>query len=173
MFGAHAMPAVERFGEQICTLLDTTPAIDERGGPVRTVLDLSPAARTKRIEVHDASERELGTGGTLYSVRDVAAKAAENAARLAALFHVLQRGISGAIGVGVNVRQHARFHLARGQQPRAHTGETDQVVQNRDAASHWASSSRVNQRVRDSSLPPASDGSNAAGLYGTISRLTA
>ena len=93
-----AMPAVERFGEQICALLDTTPAIDEREGPVRTVLDLSPTARTKSNEVHDATERALGTGGTLYSVRDVAAKAAENVARLAALFHVLQHGISGATG---------------------------------------------------------------------------
>ena len=92
-----AMPAVERFGEQICALLDTTPASDDRESTVRTVLDLSPAARTKWNEVYDAIERELGTGGMLRSVRDVASKAAENVVRLAALFHVLEHGIGGTI----------------------------------------------------------------------------
>ena len=36
--------------------------------------------------------------GAFRGVRDVAAKAAENAARLAALFHVLEHGVSGTIG---------------------------------------------------------------------------
>src|SRR5262249_44395818 len=40
------------------------------------------------IRFHDAVEAELRVGGTLADVRDVASKTADNAARVAALFHV-------------------------------------------------------------------------------------
>lgn len=63
-------------------------------------LDLSPQARAEWIRFHDAVERELGARGALRGVRNVAAKAAENAARLAALFHVLEHGASGTIASG-------------------------------------------------------------------------
>lgn len=53
--------------------------------------------RAEWIRFHDAIERELGARGAFRGVRDVAAKAAENAARLAALFHVLEHGASGTI----------------------------------------------------------------------------
>jgi hypothetical protein len=58
------------------------------------VLDLSPQARSEWIRIHDEVERELGARGTFRGVRDVAA---ENTARLAALFHVLEHGASGTI----------------------------------------------------------------------------
>jgi Protein of unknown function (DUF3987) len=58
------------------------------------MLTLSPEARAAWIAFHDAIERELGDGGALCDVRDVASKAADNAARLSALFHVF----SGAQG---------------------------------------------------------------------------
>ena len=43
---------------------------------------------------HDAIESELSSGRELYDVRDVASKTADNAARLAALFHTF----TGSIG---------------------------------------------------------------------------
>ena len=46
---------------------------------------------------HDAVEAELRSGGELYDVRDVASKSADNAVRLAALFHVFEHG-AGAVG---------------------------------------------------------------------------
>jgi putative DNA primase/helicase len=58
---------------------------------------MSPQARAEWIRFHDEVERELGARGAFRGVRDVAAKAAENAARLAALFHVLEHGASGTI----------------------------------------------------------------------------
>lgn len=61
------------------------------------LLDLSPQARAEWIRFHDEVERELGARGTFRGVRDVAAKAAENAALLSALFHVLEHGASGTI----------------------------------------------------------------------------
>ena len=49
-------------------------------------------------QFHDIAEAELRQGGELADLRDVASKAAENVARLAALFHVFQHGPDGSIG---------------------------------------------------------------------------
>ena len=94
----EAMPQVALFGERIRELLAQPLATDERGCLTPAVLDLSPQARAEWIRFHDEIERELGARGAFRGVRDVAAKAAENAARLAALFHVLAHGVSGTIG---------------------------------------------------------------------------
>jgi putative DNA primase/helicase len=93
----EAMPQVALFGERIRELLTQPLATDERGCLTPAVLDLSPQARAEWIRFHDEIERELGARGTFRGVRDVAAKAAENVARLAALFHVLEHGASGTI----------------------------------------------------------------------------
>jgi putative DNA primase/helicase len=93
----EAMPQVALFGERIRELLTQPLATDERGCLTPSVLDLSPQARAEWIRFHDEVERELGARGAFRGVRDVAAKAAENAARLAALFHVLEHGASGTI----------------------------------------------------------------------------
>ena len=61
------------------------------------VVDLPPEARRDWIAFHDAIETDLRSGGELHDVRDVAAKAADNAARLSALFHAFQ-GDAGSIG---------------------------------------------------------------------------
>jgi len=108
-----AMPAVERFGRRITALLDTPLATDARGGLTPTVLDLSPAAHAAWVRLHDLVERGLGTGGDYQTVRDVAAKAAENVARLAALFHVLEHGSAGTIGVDhlLGAEDIVRWHL--------------------------------------------------------------
>ena len=93
------MPAVMRFAERICTLLDTPLATDVHGGLTPVVLDLSQAARQAWIQIFNTIERQLGRGGELHAVRDVAAKASENMVRLAALFHVMERGAGGDIDV--------------------------------------------------------------------------
>lgn len=64
------------------------------------MLDLSPGAHAAWVRLHDLVERGLGTGGDYQTVRDVAAKAAENVARMAALFHVVEHGPAGTIGAG-------------------------------------------------------------------------
>jgi putative DNA primase/helicase len=107
------MPAVERFGRRITALLDTPLATDARGGLTPAVLDLSPAAHAAWVQLHDLVESGLGTGGEYQSVRDVAAKAAENVARLAALFHVLEHGPAGTIGADrlLGAEAIVRWHL--------------------------------------------------------------
>ena len=85
------------FEARIRELLTQPLATDAHGCLTPAVLDLSPQARAEWICFHDEIERELGARGALRGVRDVAAKAAENAARLAALFHLLEHGASGTI----------------------------------------------------------------------------
>jgi putative DNA primase/helicase len=89
---------VERYAQRLRELLDEPLVSDERGALSPIVLDLSSAARAAWISIHDCVEEELGAHGELRDIRDVAAKAAENVARLAALFHVLEHGTTGAIG---------------------------------------------------------------------------
>jgi putative DNA primase/helicase len=58
---------------------------------------MTSEAKTLWVAFHDNIETELCSGGELHDVRDVAAKTADNAARLAALFHILEHGTIGAI----------------------------------------------------------------------------
>lgn len=58
------------------------------------MLTLAPDAKAAWVAFHDAIESELSSGRELYDVRDVASKTADNAARLAALFHTF----TGSIG---------------------------------------------------------------------------
>lgn len=92
-------PAQARFNRRIREILDIAAPIDERGALTPAMLTFSPDAKAAWVQYHDTIERELANGGELYDVRDVAAKTAENAARLAALFHVFEHGIGGAIGL--------------------------------------------------------------------------
>ena len=92
-----AMPAVEQFNIRIRALLDTPLTTDALGGLTPAVLDLSPPAHVAWVQAYDAIERELASGGSYAPIRDVAAKAAENIARLAALFHLLDHGAAGTI----------------------------------------------------------------------------
>jgi putative DNA primase/helicase len=93
----ESMPAVERFGLRIRELLDTPLSTHADGGLQPSELTLSPAAHSAWVEAHDRFERALAAGGDFADIRDVAAKAAENVARLAANFHVLAHGPGGVI----------------------------------------------------------------------------
>jgi putative DNA primase/helicase len=81
-----------------------TPATDARGNPVADPLKLSPRELPLSGEAHrlwlaylNACEAELAPHGELCDVADVAAKSAENAARLAGIFHVWSHGPEGEI----------------------------------------------------------------------------
>lgn len=94
------MSQVEKFDARIRDLLDEPLATDAQGGLTPHVLELSPEARREWIAFHDGIEAALGPEGRFQDIRDVASKAAENVARLAALFHALEHGTQGAIGAG-------------------------------------------------------------------------
>ena len=73
--------------------------MDEDGVLTPAMLTLAPDTKAAWIEYHDAIESELVSGGELYDVRDVASKTADNAVRLAALFHLFEHGMGGAVGL--------------------------------------------------------------------------
>lgn len=93
----EVLPAVDAFNARVRALLDTPLTMDAQGGLAPTMLHFSHAAHAAWVEAHDRIERELARGGQYAAIRDVAAKAAENIARLAALLHVLDHGPAGAI----------------------------------------------------------------------------
>lgn len=92
-------PKLARFHQRITEILNTPAPVNEQGGLDPTMLPFTPAAKAAWIAFHDAIETELKAGGELYDVRDVASKTADNAARLAALFHGFTKSIGGAVDV--------------------------------------------------------------------------
>lgn len=91
-------PGLTAFHHRLGALLDTPLPVDERGSLAPSVLPLDREAFEAWRQFYDGAERELRAGGELAEVRDVASKAAENVARVAALFHVFEDGPSGEVG---------------------------------------------------------------------------
>lgn len=87
-------PALATFNNRLTAILKRRAPIDDDGGLTPAMLTLAPDAKVAWVAFHDAIESELSTGRELYDVRDVASKTADNAARLAALFHTF----TGSIG---------------------------------------------------------------------------
>ena len=87
-------PALANFNARLTLILNRPAPIDIDGGLTPAMLTLAPDAKAAWVEFHNAIEAELSTGRELYDVRDVASKTADNAARLAALFHTF----TGSIG---------------------------------------------------------------------------
>ena len=91
-------PALALFNDRLSAILKRPVPIDEGGALTPTMLTLSPQAKAVWVGFHDHIESMLRTSGELYDVRDVASKTADNAARLAALFHTFT-GAAGPIGL--------------------------------------------------------------------------
>ena len=87
-------PALANFNNRLTAILNRAAPIDDDGALTPAMLTLSPDAKAAWVQFHNAIESELSTGRELYDVRDVASKTADNAARLAALFHAF----NGSIG---------------------------------------------------------------------------
>lgn len=106
-------PHLAGFHARLGEILRAPVPIGDDGALTPAVLTLSPAAKAAWVQFHDAIEAELCSGGELYDVRDVASKTADNAARLAALFHVYA-GEPGPIGAGAfeGASRIAAWHLS-------------------------------------------------------------
>jgi len=92
-----AWPALAGFHRRLAAILAEPVQLDDDGGLTPPALDFTTEARRDWIAFYDAIESALCIGGELHDVRDVAAKGADNAARMAALFHVYS-GDAGSIG---------------------------------------------------------------------------
>lgn len=83
-------PALSQFSAKLKDMLDLTRIDGDKGGLCLRTMSLISAAKRAWIEFHDQVEIELRDGGDLADSKDSASKAADNAARLAALFALLE-----------------------------------------------------------------------------------
>lgn len=90
-------PRLAAYHRRIADLLNHPAPMDENGSLSPAVMTLSAAAKQCWVEYHDVIEAELVSGGELHDVRDIAAKSADCAARLAALFEVFENGFGGTV----------------------------------------------------------------------------
>lgn len=90
-------PELTRFHLRLAELLDTPLNFNDQGELVPILLDFSPEAKREWVTFHNDVEAELRPGCEMAELKDVASKAADNAARLAALFHVFEAGLTGTI----------------------------------------------------------------------------
>lgn len=125
-------PRLATFHRRLAAILDTPAPIDDDGGLSPQLLAFDPNAKAAWVEYHDTVEGKLRAGGELCDVRDVASKSADNAARLAALFHLFESGIGpiGADTIGRACRI-AAWHL---HEARRFFGEIAQPPEMADAA---------------------------------------
>lgn len=108
-------PMLEHFRARVTEILNLPQPI-EQGRLQPPMLYLAPDAKRVWVDFYNELEQQLGFGGDLHDVRDVASKTADNAARMAGLFHVME----GACGsISANHMQGAtnimRWHLNESQ----------------------------------------------------------
>ncbi len=93
--------AISDYGKRILALLER-PARSLPGGPNEldpVALVMSAEAEVEWIAFFNHVEAECGPDGDLKAIRDVAAKAAENAARIAAVIAAVEKGEPADIGL--------------------------------------------------------------------------
>ena len=92
-------PSLNRFHERVRELLDRPLPMADDGTLDPLLLKLSPEAKSAWIDFYNEVEQELRPGREMAETRDVASKAADNVARLAALFHLFEGAEGHYIGV--------------------------------------------------------------------------
>jgi hypothetical protein len=85
---APKLQAIEHFGKRVSDVLlnsnTNTPA-------ERQVLEFTPEALQTLIAYSNEIETSIGFGGVYQHIKDAASKSMENAARMAALFHIFEK----------------------------------------------------------------------------------
>lgn len=84
-----AWPALSKFQRRLREILDWEMELTENGQLDPRTLEMSEEGKRAWVHWHDATEAMLAAGGEFESIRDIASKAAENVARVAALFEVI------------------------------------------------------------------------------------
>jgi len=94
-----AMPSVEQFRSRVEDLLNKPLRFaKERPDELEPLLlQLSPDAKVEWVEYHNEVEAQINNVGELANVSDFASKSAEQAVRLAALFHAFSEGEGSVI----------------------------------------------------------------------------
>ena len=121
----ETLTGLETFKSRVIELLKQTTVNND--GLVLSMLSLSAAAFEEWRAFYDEIEKELVADGELSGVREVAAKTADNAARLAVIFHLFEGGagdisiesMRGACDVAVwHLSESRRFFGALARPPK-------------------------------------------------------
>ncbi|HAL86058.1 MAG TPA: hypothetical protein DCM31_03765, partial [Deferribacteraceae bacterium] len=89
-------PYFDKLNEILLNCLSST--VFESDGQINLVtLEMSKDAKQIWVDYYNSIEKELGVSGDFSEVSDIASKNAENAARISAIFHVIQQGVCGVI----------------------------------------------------------------------------
>lgn len=105
-------PSLDAFNLRIAEILEANVPFEGEGlSPV--LMPMSEGAKAAWIKFHDEVEVELLAGGELFDIRDVASKIADNASRIAVLFHVFEHGFGGAVSAETFTRASliSKWHL--------------------------------------------------------------
>lgn len=94
----NGMPRLATFHARITEMLLAPAQFDENDQLVTSFIPLSDEARRVWIDFHDSVEEAQNPDHAYADIRDVASKAAENAARIACCFHVFEHGPQTPIG---------------------------------------------------------------------------
>ncbi len=107
-------PGLKAFNVRIQDILKRPVPIGEDGGVAPAMLELAPDAKETWVAFYNRIEGELADGGAFRDVRDVGSKTADNAVRIAALFHVFEGHPGTLIGIETVVAacRIAEWHLA-------------------------------------------------------------
>jgi putative DNA primase/helicase len=108
-----ATPGLDAYTARIAELLSIVSPVDPERGLTPPVLEFRPDAKAVWERLYNAIEEQQKTTGDFVGVTDIASKAADNIARLAAIFHIVQHGPIGDIGPDLvnNAGQIILWHL--------------------------------------------------------------
>jgi putative DNA primase/helicase len=141
--GSTETPALAAWDQRLVELLNMPLPVDVDDGALMAlkppVLCLSGPAFERWRAFFDDVERELGTRGELADLTDFGSKAAEQAARIAAVLHVFEHGPEGEIGqdlmeAGIAI---ATWHLHEARRMFAMIGKSG-VATDAEALLAWA-----------------------------------
>lgn len=93
-------PMLTLFNQRLSELLNRPVIMDQSGALTPDLLAFGPEAREVWVAFYNRIERELSTSGRFFLVRDVASKIADNAARIACLFHIFEADGTADVQVG-------------------------------------------------------------------------
>jgi hypothetical protein len=132
------MPALTRYNHRARELLEIPLPVNDAFELEPPVMALEPAAGAIWGDYHDAVERELSDYGEFAEVRDIGAKSAENAARIACVFQIWDQGPGGSVlashmEAGIAV---ASWHLAESVRV-FFEAEKPQEIRDAELLSEW------------------------------------
>lgn len=93
----ESWPYLAAFNRKISNILNLPSPVNSSGKLEPQMMSLARLAKLAWVKFHDSIESELLQDGEFYDVKDVASKAADNAVRLACLFHLVDHGLCGEV----------------------------------------------------------------------------